>query len=148
MKKTLLIMLYFIFVLAYPLSAQEGGEIKTGDLKVIITGFENDKGKAMVALSNSRENYDAMEEPFKGAMVEINNNQVEVVFKDLPLGEYAVKVFHDENDDQELDTNFLGMPTENYGFSNNARGSFGPASWQDAKFELNSTFSSTEIVIQ
>jgi uncharacterized protein (DUF2141 family) len=147
MKKTLLILLNFIFILTYSLPAQEASEVRTGDLKVIIKGFENEKGKALIALSNSKENYDAMKEPFKGAKVEIKNRQAEVIFKDLPLGEYAIKAFHDENDDQELDTNFLGMPTENYGFSNNARGSFGPASWQDAKFKLNSAFSSTEIMI-
>ena len=39
--------------------------------------------------------------------------------------------------DDDFDTNFLGIPTENYGFSNNARGLFGPPNWEDAKFKFN-----------
>ena len=53
---------------------------------------------------------------------------------DLPPGEYAVRVMHDVNGNDELDANFVGMPTEPYAFSNNAKGMFGPAKWEDARF--------------
>ena len=39
----------------------------------------------------------------------------------LPAGNYAVQVMHDENENNKLDTNFMGMPIEGYGFSNNPR---------------------------
>ena len=45
-------------------------------------------------------------------------------------------VFHDKNNDGRLNTWPIGMPSEPYGFSNNARGRFGPASWQAASFEV------------
>ena len=53
---------------------------------------------------------------------------------DLPPGEYAVRVMHDVNGNDELDANFVGMPTEPYAFSNNAKGMFGLAKWEDARF--------------
>ncbi len=49
----------------------------------------------------------------------------------LQPGSYAVAVFHDANGNGKLDTNFLGIPTEAYGFSNDARGSFGPPDFKD-----------------
>jgi uncharacterized protein (DUF2141 family) len=60
----------------------------------------------------------------------------EVVLKfDLPAGEYAVQVLHDENDNGKLDTNFMGMPTEGYGFSNNPQ-VMRRAHFDEAKFPL------------
>ncbi|MYE01735.1 MAG: DUF2141 domain-containing protein, partial [Alphaproteobacteria bacterium] len=50
----------------------------------------------------------------------------DLVFAGLAPGEYAIAAFHDEDRDGDLDTNLLGMPTEGYGFSNEARGAFGP----------------------
>ena len=44
---------------------------------------------------------------------------------------------HDENGNGELDANFVGIPREPWAFSNNARGNFGPPTWEDTKFELN-----------
>lgn len=57
-----------------------------------------------------------------------------MTFENIPFGEYAIKVHHDEDGNNEMDTNFLGIPSEDYGFSNNASGTFGPADWEDAKF--------------
>ncbi len=59
-----------------------------------------------------------------------------VTAADLPPGEYAVRIMHDVNGNDELDVNFVGMPVEPYAFSNNAAGRFGPASWEDARFVL------------
>ncbi len=57
---------------------------------------------------------------------------------DLPLsdGEYAISVFHDLNGNQELDKNWMGIPTEPYGFSNNARGKFGPPTYNQCKVKI------------
>ena len=56
---------------------------------------------------------------------------------DLPPGDYAIRAMHDVNGNDALDSNIVGMPTEPYGFSNNAQGSFGPPAWQDARFALD-----------
>jgi uncharacterized protein (DUF2141 family) len=54
----------------------------------------------------------------------------------LPLGEYALSVFYDKDDDGELDTNFIGMPKEPIALSNNAVAKFGPPKYADAVFTL------------
>jgi uncharacterized protein (DUF2141 family) len=56
------------------------------------------------------------------------------VFEKIPPGVYALSAFHDKNNNGKLDTNLLSIPTEDYGASNNARGTFGPPSFEDAKF--------------
>jgi uncharacterized protein (DUF2141 family) len=52
----------------------------------------------------------------------------------VPKGVYGISAYHDENSNKKLDTNFVGMPTEDYCASRNARGTFGPPSFEDAKF--------------
>ncbi len=49
----------------------------------------------------------------------------------LPPGEYGISVYQDLNGDNQLNTNFLGIPNEPYGFGNNARGTMGPAHFED-----------------
>jgi uncharacterized protein (DUF2141 family) len=58
---------------------------------------------------------------------------VELLFGDLAAGEYAVMLFHDENGNQKMDSNLLGIPTEGYGFSNEAKGRFGPPKFSEMK---------------
>jgi uncharacterized protein (DUF2141 family) len=62
--------------------------------------------------------------------------KVVLVYRNLPAGKYAVSVFHDENGNGKLDANLVGMPTEPYGFSRDARGLVGPPSFADAAFDL------------
>jgi len=55
----------------------------------------------------------------------------------LPPGKYAVRYFHDENMNGNLDTNKMDIPTEGYGFSNNAYGLFGPKPFKEWLFDFN-----------
>ena len=57
------------------------------------------------------------------------------VFTDVLAGRYAVAFWHDVNSDEKLATNWVGIPTEPVGASNNAKGQFGPPKFQDAAFE-------------
>jgi uncharacterized protein (DUF2141 family) len=67
------------------------------------------------------------------------------VFTDLPAGVYAVSVFHDENMNQKLDKNFVGVPKEGYGASNDPKKKMGPPSFEETKFQLSGTEQSLEI---
>ncbi len=55
---------------------------------------------------------------------------------EVPKGRYAIKLFLDLNGNAEVDTNFLGIPKEPFGFSNNAKGKLGPPSFDAAAFTL------------
>ncbi len=72
-----------------------------------------------------------------GANLKVEGNDVTVTFEGLEPGEYAVKLYHDINDDGEMNTNPFGMPTEPFAFSNDAKGRFGPAKWDAAKFSVS-----------
>ena len=64
----------------------------------------------------------------------IANGRAVCVFDNIKPGTYAVGYIHDENNNGKMDTNFLGVPTEGYGASNDARGSMSPPKFDDAKF--------------
>ena len=102
------------------------------DLTVNISDIEKGQGHVLVALYSGQEAYAGGESTFS-SRVKANNEQEQVVFKDLPDGEYAIKMYQDENDNQELDFNFLGIPKEGYGFSNNV-GQFGQPEYKEAMF--------------
>lgn len=69
---------------------------------------------------------------------EVNSTHPVIEISELEIGKtYAVAVFHDENANKYLDKNFLGMPEEKYGFSNGARGTFGPPYFEEACFKVS-----------
>jgi len=109
-----------------------------GELKVEVSGCANDQGRILFYLCNSEESYSSKSKSITQASVAVKNKRAETVFRDLPYGSYAVKVYHDENGNGQLDKGWMGIPTERYGFSNNARGSFGPPSFKEAQFTLSS----------
>ena len=69
--------------------------------------------------------------------IKIRDAQARFDFLDIPPGTYALAVIHDENMDGKLDTNWLGIPTEGYGFSNDAKATLGPPSFSAASFRYN-----------
>ena len=122
-------------------------ESSTGDFILTVIGFNGDEGKAMIALYNTEEGYSETGEKYKAAALEITEQKCEWVIEELPFGEYAIKLFHDENGDGKMNTNMLGIPSEDYAFSNNASGNFGPADYDDAKFLFNKSGQNQKIII-
>ncbi|MDT3319503.1 DUF2141 domain-containing protein [Shewanella sp. SP1S2-4] len=108
---------------------------QTHTLTVDIDNIQVQTGALMVELYANAEDYAAGHNPSASMIKPVTKTEHRLVFSDLADGQYAVKVFHDENGNHSLDTNMLGVPSEGYGFSNNA-GSFGPASFKDASFSL------------
>ena len=130
----------FTVLLLFQLAvAQTVKDTNTGTLTIKISGLDSDTGEVLLALSNSRENYESDNEAYRGFKVKINDGNSECTISELPFGEYAIKLYHDENMDGELNSNFLGIPSEHYGFSNNASGTLGPADYDDAKFIFEQT---------
>ncbi|MEI6767104.1 MAG: DUF2141 domain-containing protein [Bacteroidota bacterium] len=104
-----------------------------GSIKIIIKGCRTTGGKALVALYNKSNGF-MKKEPLRNASEIIKSNQLTVQFDSLGKGNYAVAIIHDENGNGILDKNDMGIPVEGYGFSNDARGTFGPPEFKDAKF--------------
>jgi uncharacterized protein (DUF2141 family) len=109
------------------------GEVD-GSLKVTVKNVKEATGKVMVGLFATEDEF--LKKPRIGKSVKASPGEVTVVFENVPPGEYAISVIHDRNENDELDSNFLGMPTEGFGFSKDVMGMFGPPSFEKAKFRL------------
>ena len=70
-------------------------------------------------------------------VIKIRKSQARCDFEDIPPGTYAMAVIHDANMNGKLDTNLLGIPTEGYGFSNDAKGLLGAPSFSAASFQYD-----------
>lgn len=108
---------------------------QAGDLHVEVQGINEIKGDVRLAVFNQKGQW--LKQALISKSVSATQLSVNVLFENLPEGEYAVSVFHDLNSNGRLDSNMVGMPTEPYGFSNDAAGSFGPPSFDAAKITLN-----------
>lgn len=103
-------------------------------VEITIKGIEEVKGSVLVAVYNSEESF--MKKQIASKKIKVSNNEVTLVFENVKSGDYAITTFHDENDNDKLDSNFVGIPKELYGFSNDAKGSFGPPSFEKAKVKV------------
>ncbi len=70
-------------------------------------------------------------------VIKIRNTEARSDFEDIPPGTYALAVIHDENMNGKLDTNWLGIPKEGYGFSNDAKALLGAPSFSSASFQYD-----------
>lgn len=106
--------------------------VNAADLTIDISDVEKGKGHVLVSLFSGEEGYNNGSYVM-ATKVKAENEKESVVFKDLADGEYAIKMFQDENGNNALDSNMMGIPKEGYGFSNNV-GMFGAPKFEEAKF--------------
>lgn len=104
------------------------------NVEVVVTDVRDTAGTVMVALFSDPADF--LKKPLIGKMAKPARGQVTVVFENLKPGDYAASIIHDANGNRKLDTNFMGMPKEGFGFSNNVMGTFGPPSFDKAKFTV------------
>ncbi len=131
------LLLTCVCILALFLNNTLAGET-AGTLNVNIEGFPDSEGYAMVALFGSEQAYTEGSPETAKAKVKVEDQKARATFIDLQYGIYAVAVYHDRNANGKMDKNFLGIPKESYGHSNNTGGSFGPPPFDKAKFEFGS----------
>ena len=114
-------------------------------LEVKVNNIKKSKGYIMLALYDSEDTF-LGEEYFEVAREEVKEKGSLVIrLEDLPYGQYAISVFHDENSNEDLDTSVIGIPREPYGFSNDARGFMGPPKYDAASFEYQEGKTAVEI---
>lgn len=116
--------------------AADEGPPRGYSLRVRVTDLESDRGRVAVALFDSEEDFPDQARALRGALSPIAEGGAQVVFRGVKPGVYAVAVLHDENENSKMDFNFLGIPLEGYGFSNDARATFGPPAFEEAAFRL------------
>ena len=134
LKVITVVLMYLITFVSF---AQGTGEdVKAGKHSVtaIVKNVSNDKGTVRFAIYDSEKSF--LERKFVATKSsEIKNGVAQASFSGLPSGTYAIICYHDENGNKMLDFQQNGMPTEDYGATNNVF-NFGPPQFKDAKFEL------------
>jgi uncharacterized protein (DUF2141 family) len=124
--RTTIIFLIMLLPIAGKLSAQN-------KLTVQVDGIEQLSGHLLVGVYDKAQ---FMKQPIAAQRVKVDADTITMVFEDLPSGEYCISLYQDENDNGKLDTGLFGIPTEKYGFSNNAKGKYGPPSFDDCRFTV------------
>jgi uncharacterized protein (DUF2141 family) len=109
---------------------------QTGKVIVTVKGVDLKKGGELsVGFFNDR-NFPKVGRQSFGKVKEVDGAVMELVFEEVPVGQYGIAVFQDIDSNKDLKTNFIGLPTEPIGFSNDAPIKFGPPSFADAKIDV------------
>jgi uncharacterized protein (DUF2141 family) len=131
--KTIIIIL--LVCLLFNLSGQT--TIEKGTIIIELSNIRNQNGLIKVALFDDKDAYPTKpENAILRKHYEINSKQLLVHIDNINYGTYAISILHDENRNGKMDSNWLGIPKEGTGASNNAKGFFGPPKFKDASFEL------------
>lgn len=112
-RRRITILAYIVLLFSGVVQAESPTQ---GDLKVVVTGMKNDQGQLVANLF--REGDDIHGHPLAKQQLAIVNKQATPIFPNLKMGRYAVLVFHDLNNNNDLDHNLLRLPAEPLGFSN------------------------------
>ncbi len=86
-----------------------------------------------------------LKQPVHAARATIRGRVAVCVFRGVDPGVYAISAFHDANDNGKLDKNFIGIPTEGFCASRDARARFGPPSFKDARFRYKGGASAMQV---
>lgn len=109
---------------------------KQAVLSVTVTKVSLQKGDIYAALFNSEKGFpNNPSAAFKAAKATPKNGIVTLQFENVPQGTYAIALFHDTNGDGKLNTNFIGIPKEGYGVSNNVKNMFSGPSFKQTAFQ-------------
>ena len=126
-----------LILLLIPLFNSLSAQSQNPILQIEVTNIKEKTGSIRLAVYDDKESF-LGEGLIIGKSVTVQQTGKMVIeLEGLVHGHYAISMYHDKNDNEALDTNFLGIPNEPYGFSNNARGTFGPPKFEKAKFHFN-----------
>lgn len=119
------------------ISSATAGDDTAVALTVTISGGQPELGRAVIAVFASRQAF--LKEPVISKSVPIDKNGGAVLqFGQLSPGTYAISAYYDRDSNGMLNTGLFGIPTELVGFSNGAKGIFGPPAFKKAAFTLSS----------
>lgn len=122
-----------LMIQAYPAHADDqAGETQ---ISLTVSDINAQQGVIRVGVYDSEGGWND-NDAVTGVLIEVTGPEMTVEISGLEPGTYGLKLYHDVDGDGALNTNMMGIPTEPYAFSNNARGRFGPASWDDAHFQV------------
>ena len=113
---------------------------KMGSVQLRIKSIASKKGCIRIALYKGEQFFLKDGYSCLGKMIPVKlEGEMEIVLPDLKQGYYALAVYHDTNNNGQLDKNILGIPKEPYGFSNNPRAKWRAPKFKETVFHLDQT---------
>ncbi len=135
-------------------TSEKAVEVGKPTLRVVVEGITTSSGTVRIAVFKSmaefkafdaRKEEDKQGEALRKIVVPVKGTgKVNHEFTDVPPGQYVIAAFHDRDGNKKLNASLLGLPSEPYGFSRDARGSLGAPKFEDAIINFddkNSVFS-------
>ena len=112
-------------------------------LTIKVEGVPSSEGYIAVGIYKNAESFLEEDGAYMGTFAKTIEGTTLVNIPDIPKGTYAVSIFHDENGNKKLDTNFIGIPKESCAFSRAKMRTFGPPDFEDCTFVMNEDFEIT-----
>ncbi|MFS4493002.1 DUF2141 domain-containing protein [Maribacter sp. 2308TA10-17] len=127
--------LYFLFFsfLPFMIAAQN-------TLTIVAENVQSSDGLIAVGVYIDAASFLKEGKEYTGVFAKAEKGTTRIELPNLPNGIYAVSIFHDENGNKAMDTNFFGIPKEPLGFSIGKLKTFGPPSFEECSFEMTSDF--------
>ena len=120
-----------------------------GTLIIEFSGLNKNKGKVLAGLYNDSKKFPKENKALRNLKAEPVNKKCIIKTTDLPYGDYAIAAMHDENESGNMDFNFIGLPTEIYGFSNNKRpGLLGPPNFKACMIKIDKPVVKIKIILK
>ena len=105
-------------------------------LTIEVQNIEAIKGNIRIAFFNTSEKFLKEKHIFKRYVIAVNDTTETIIIDDLPKGEYAFMLFHDDNSDDKFNRSLIGVPKEKFAFSNNLKPKYAKPTFEEAKFLL------------
>ena len=127
--------MYIILCIIFSISFQANNVAVESELTIVVDNIEEIQGRILIGVFDKEEDYPEEEKMFKALAIQVDASSVTGVVT-LPKGDYAVALFHDVNNDEVCNTNWIGIPKEAFGFSNNIKPFFSLPSFDKVKVNV------------
>jgi uncharacterized protein (DUF2141 family) len=121
------------------LLAAISGKAQKTSITVEVENFRNEKGVCRAYLFDDDKSFPSeSDKAVASKSVKINGSKATLTFENVPTGTYAIAIIHDENNNNTLDANFIGIPKEGFGASKNVLPSMSKPLFKDNAFKVSS----------
>lgn len=107
------------------------------EITISVEKIKPSVGSLFIGLYKESNNFAEIENVYRSTILDVKNKSRLISTFNIQKGTYAISIFHDENNNGKLDTNFFGVPKEGFGFSNNPKVNFSKPTFKECSFELN-----------
>lgn len=136
-------------IITAALASMVGTGTFAAELAIDVHGVRSGDGRIYLAVHGpaTRDTFPSGEAVVEGLRAPARTGTMRFVVRDLAPGRYALSAFHDENDNGELDTNLMGIPSVGYGFGNDASAAFGPPTFEAAAVDVDAASGVTALTL-